>query len=91
MAAGIPVFVWSGSALADFVKENKVGYCIESLEDIDKVITNMTNENYLNLASNVTKIQTKIISGHYLNIALTKAMNHLTEVSSPPNIKQRQE
>ena len=68
-----------------------MGYCIESLKDIDEVITNMTNENYLTLTNNVAKVQTEIVSGHYLNTALTKAMNLLAEISSPQRSNKSKE
>ena len=66
LAAGMPVIVWSKSALADFVKERGVGVCVESLHDIDKVFNNMSEDEYHKILINVKKIQKLIVSGSFL-------------------------
>ena len=74
MAAGIPVFVWKDSALADFVKENNVGFTINSLNEINFIIQNITELEYLELKENTLEIQRKVLNGKYLDTALKKAL-----------------
>ena len=70
MAAGIPVFVWKDSALADFVKENKVGFTIDSLNEINSILQKLTEREYLELKENTLRVQRKVLNGEYLDSAL---------------------
>lgn len=70
MAAGLPVIVWTESALAGFVKENGVGICVDSLYDVEEKIGAIDNEAYEKICSNVKKIQKKVLHGKYLRKAL---------------------
>ena len=74
MAAGIPVFVWRKAAVAKFVEENKLGYCIDSLDQIDQIINDMTMDDYRNLKNNVNQVSQKVRSGFYIKSALNRVM-----------------
>ena len=66
MASGIPVIVWSKSALSDFVKENEVGVVVDSLCELNDFFKNLDYEQYRKYVSNVKKIQKKVINGEFL-------------------------
>ena len=69
MAAGIPVIVWKESAIAKFVQENNVGFCVDSLYEIDELIGNVTEETYRELVKNVKPISERVHTGYYtLNV-----------------------
>lgn len=70
LALGIPVIVWSESAMSDFVRENQCGICVESLTEIDSLIE--SKEKYFAYAKNARIVSEKIRSGFYLAKALTK-------------------
>lgn len=67
MACGIPVIVWKDSALARFVKNNKIGIVIDSLDELDCFFKNLSKDKYNEYLNNVKKIHKKVISGYYLN------------------------
>lgn len=73
LASGIPVIVWYGSALASFVKENKVGIVVSSLKDIDDIFSDMSESEYKIMLDNIKPIQQKITSGGFVFEALKKA------------------
>lgn len=73
LASGIPVIVWKQAAIADFILENKVGFVIDSLEEIEEKITNISNEEYLTFINNVEIVGSKIRNGYYIGSALQKA------------------
>lgn len=75
IASGIPVFIWAKAAEADFVIKNKIGFAISSLEEIDSIISNLTDEMYRNLLENVANIQKSVLSGKYTLTAVKKAEN----------------
>lgn len=77
MAAGIPVFVWKEAAIAHFVKENNLGFCIESLNEIDDIIDNLTDEQYRELVKNVNLISKRVQKGYYTLSALEKIYDYI--------------
>ena len=73
LASGTPILIWSQAALASFVKENRVGFLIDKLEDIEEILNSITEEQYNELLQNIKPIQQKITKGEYLKDAINKA------------------
>ena len=46
LASGIPVIIWDKAALADFVRENRCGITVSSLEEIRQAVESMTDDEY---------------------------------------------
>ncbi|MDC7952262.1 beta-1,6-galactofuranosyltransferase [Liquorilactobacillus mali] len=65
ISTGIPVIIWSKAALADFVLENKIGVVVDSLEELDDLLDNLSEEDYLVLKNNVVKLAEKLRSGYF--------------------------
>lgn len=42
----LPVIIWKKAALADFIEENKIGLVIGSLEDLNKKLSELSQEEY---------------------------------------------
>ncbi len=70
LASGIPVIVWTESALARYVEEKGIGLCVSSLEEMDIVLNGLEREKYYSIKDNVLKIRKDIISGKHLMAAL---------------------
>lgn len=79
IACGIPVIVWKHAAVARFVENNEIGYCVETLEEINNLMENITDEKYQVLRKNVVEIQKKVKSGYYIQVALDKVEHDLKE------------
>lgn len=77
MAAGIPVIVWKESAIAKFVQENNVGFCVDSLYEIDELIGNVTEETYRELVKNVKPISERVRKGYYTLNVLDKIISDM--------------
>lgn len=73
LAAGIPVIVWSKSAIWNFVKENNCGYCIDNIYDIN----NLDLSDYEEKRKNAIEISKKVRSGYYTKKALNTAFEKL--------------
>lgn len=69
----IPVIVWNKTAYADFVRENKVGICIDSLVDLDKILSEITEEEYNTMKVNAKAVSNKLRKGFYFKRALKEA------------------
>lgn len=67
IVAGLPVIVWSESALADFVIHNKIGITIDNLTELPEKLQFVTQDEYERFISNIKLVRNKIISGNFLN------------------------
>ena len=70
LASGMPVIVWKKAAIARFVKDNKVGFAVENLNEIPNEIMQMTADEYEIIKSNVLEVSARIRKGYYLKTAL---------------------
>lgn len=66
IAANLPVIVWEQSALSDYVKENNVGICINSLFDLPLALRNISEKQYQKMCQNTENIRKDIITGQLL-------------------------
>ena len=81
MAAGIPVIVWSKSAISKFVIENKVGIVINNLNEINEVL-NKNQEKYEEFKNNTLMISRVVINGGYTKMAVKEALSYLNNKQS---------
>ena len=72
LSTGLPVIIWKQAALADFVTKNNVGIAIESLDEIDDAIKNVSKQQYAQMKSNTDIIAKKMRSGYYIKNAVEK-------------------
>lgn len=70
LAIGLPVIVWSQSAMARYVREYKVGVCVDSLEDIYTTIKSLTEEEYVSIRRNAALFSHKVRKGEMLSNVL---------------------
>lgn len=73
LAAGLPIIIWSGAALADFIRENSLGICIDSLSQLQGALSSVSEEKYLMLRENALKAGALIRSGEFIKRAIKKA------------------
>ena len=76
---GMSVIVSSKSAVADFVRKNKCGIIIDSIDEIPYKLKNISNENYYVYQENAFKLAPKISSGFYTKTALKRVEKILSE------------
>lgn len=70
LAAGLPIICWNKMAICDFVKNNDIGICIDNLNDISKVISQIDSKQYNSMVNNVSKIRNRLVNGEYTRIVL---------------------
>jgi len=79
LAAGIPVIVKKGCVHEEYVVNNHLGYAVDSLEEADSIIQNITDEEYDDLYSHITNIQALITSGVYTSKLLQDSVLKLLD------------
>lgn len=77
LRAGIPVIVWSKAAMATFVKEKNVGIVIDSINELDKKLANISIEEYESMRKSVSIIGKKLSEGYYFMEGVNKAVRYL--------------
>ena len=73
LAAGMPVIIWSKAAEADFVRENSLGILVDSLRDVGKILSQMTELEYGNYLHCVMGVSERLRHGYFLTNALRNA------------------
>lgn len=77
LRCNLPVIVWSQSAMAPFVKENGIGLCVDSLDNLDTTLAAVTSERYGAMAQAAAAMSHRLASGHYTRRALSEAIRSL--------------
>ncbi len=75
LAANLPVIVWRKSAIANFVKDNNIGYLIDNVYDIN----NLDFKDLDIKKKNVMEIGKKVRSGYYTLKVLEKILNEVKD------------
>lgn len=74
LASGLPVVIWENAAEANFVKVNKIGITVKSLEDLEEILKKYTKEDYEIMVQNVQKISSNLSNGYYTKKALDNSV-----------------
>ena len=77
LASGIPVIVWSSAAIADFVSDNNVGIKVDSLYDIDKKLSELSDDDYLKMKENAISVSSKLREGYFFTDALKTVLRRI--------------
>lgn len=77
LASGLPVIIWKQAAMADFILKNNLGIAVDSLKDISKAISRLSNEEYEIMRKNVEIIGRKLREGEYFTKAFSTALEKI--------------
>lgn len=72
IVAQIPVITWENAAISSFVKENKIGICVNSLNEIPSKIKSISDKEYNEFIKNVKEISEKMQKGYFLKKVIEK-------------------
>lgn len=75
----MPVIIHSKAGLASFVRDNHIGVCVDSLKDIDTVLSSISQEEYMAMRENVKKVAARIAEGYYFSTAFDTICKELTQ------------
>ena len=74
LASGIPVIIWKEAAIAKFIEENNAGVVVGSLLEIENILNNISEEEYVRIKKNAEQIGKKLREGYYYKKALEKCL-----------------
>lgn len=79
LSSGLPVIIWKEAALANFITENNVGFAVNSLNEINDILNQITAEEYQTMKQNTVAVAEKLRSGYFIKNAMKKALTELKE------------
>lgn len=75
--AGLPVIIWRQAAVASIIEKEKIGFCIDTIDDIEKRLQSLSASEYAEMKSNVRRVSDKLKEGGFLKEALDEAYRRL--------------
>lgn len=75
LAAGIPLIVWKGSALAGIVAENQIGILVDSMDDAEMQVSRITLDEFNRMEQSVTDFRNKLLAGKFTLEAVGDAIH----------------
>lgn len=85
LRARLPLIIWSGAAMADFVKDNGIGITVDTLAEINKRIKEVTPEEYAGMRRNVDRVAADVAAGKFFRKAAREAINYLENGTTVKN------
>lgn len=79
IASKIPVIVWKQSALSDFVRKYNIGIVVDDLIEMQEILINMSEEQYVLLKENIERLSEKVREGFFTSNAIDKSIKLLRE------------
>ena len=79
LTVGIPVIIQKDLSAAQFVTEHGIGFAVDSLEEADKIIQEMTEEDYRKLCQRMRGIRDLSRNGCYTRKLLVDAVMQVLE------------
>lgn len=73
----IPVIIWEQAALANFTRENNIGICISSLNELNEILSAITPEEYRQMKQNIQKVSKRLAEGYYFKKAFAEALEKI--------------
>lgn len=73
LSIGLPVIVWSSSAVADIITKNGLGYAVNELSEIDDLILSLSDAEIQDMLKNVRRFSTLLRDGFFTKRALLRA------------------
>ncbi len=74
LKAGLPLIVWSHSAIAPIVRKLQIGVVVDSLKELDASLGQITPQVYAQIQKNVDDVSRRIGNGEFLITALRQAL-----------------
>ena len=77
--SGLPIIIWKEAALASYVEQNGIGITVDSLEEAEERILQLSSDDYLSMKHKLMEIGNKARTGQFLRTAINNAEKLLYE------------
>ncbi|WP_455485552.1 glycosyltransferase [Gemella sp.] len=80
LVSGIPIIVWTNSAMKEFVEKKGVGLVIDDLNELENTILKVSEEQYSAMKRNVESMSLQLRKGYYTTNAINKALDKIDNI-----------
>ncbi len=77
LASGMPVIVWSGAAMAEFVKKEGCGLIVDSLREVPGIVESLSDDEYEQMRLAACRVGNDMRQGVHIRAAVEKAICYL--------------
>lgn len=81
LSNGIPIIIWREAALAKLIHDEKLGIVVDSLDDLDKVLNKISDDEYIKMRNNARRFGALIRKGHFIIKAANAMTNNVNQKS----------
>lgn len=74
IVAGLPIIALKGSAAGNFIEKEKIGFTINSLDNLSDVFNHLNENIYQTMVNNCLLIREKIIKGKHIQSAINQCV-----------------
>ena len=79
IVSGLPIVIWSKAAMADFVVSNNIGITIDSLDELEDRLYNISDKEYRTMRNNCLNLREQLLKGYHLKRAINKTLEIMKE------------
>ena len=72
--AGLPMIVWRQSAVAPIVQQEGIGFCIDSIEELNTLLPSITPQQLAEMRQRVAIVSSRMAQGCYLKEAVGRIL-----------------
>ncbi|MBR3399956.1 MAG: galactofuranosyltransferase [Prevotella sp.] len=77
LRAGLPIIVWRQAAVAPIIEREDVGFCIDSIEQLQELLPSLKRERIETMRRNVRELSNRLKNGAFLKAAVESAISEL--------------
>ncbi|MBR4601584.1 MAG: galactofuranosyltransferase, partial [Prevotella sp.] len=77
LRAGLPIIVWRQAAVAPIIEREDVGFCIDSIEQLQELLPSLKRERIETMRRNVREFSNRLKNGAFLKAAVESAISEL--------------
>lgn len=81
LSNGIPIIIWREAALAKLIHDEKLGIVVDSLDDLDKALNKISDDEYIKMRNNARRFGALIRKGHFIIKAANAMTNNVNQKS----------
>lgn len=79
IVSGLPIVIWSKAAMADFVVSYNIGITIDSLDELEDRLYNISENEYRTMRNNCLYLREQLLNGYHLKRAIDKILETMNE------------
>ncbi len=75
---GLPIIIWRRAAMAQFILDNGIGVCIDSLSRLNDALRGITPEQYDLMRRNILEISSRVATGDYFRSTILDVLRRVS-------------